>query len=90
MPRLGYGRFLWIYHRNLERYLAKHHGAPWVLAARAGLMAGLLLRLPLVVFRRPRRAPSRRAAAAGLLLALAGALSGWRLQIGRASCRERV
>jgi N-acetylglucosaminyl-diphospho-decaprenol L-rhamnosyltransferase len=82
VPRLGYGRFLWIYHRNLERYLAKHHGAAWALAARASLTAGLLLRLPLVAFRRPRRAASRRAAAAGLLLALAGALSGWRLPRG--------
>jgi N-acetylglucosaminyl-diphospho-decaprenol L-rhamnosyltransferase len=82
VPRLGYGRFLWIYHRNLERYLAKHHGAAWALAARASLAAGLLLRLPLVAFRRPRRAASRRAAAAGLVLALAGAFSGWRLPRG--------
>jgi N-acetylglucosaminyl-diphospho-decaprenol L-rhamnosyltransferase len=79
VPRLGYGRFLWIYHRGLERYLAKHHGAAWLPAARAGLIAGLLLRLPLVAARRPRRAASRREAAAGLLVALAGALSGWRL-----------
>jgi GT2 family glycosyltransferase len=79
VPRLGYGRFLWIYHRNLERYLAKHHGARWALAARASLAAGLLLRLPLVALRRPRRAASRREAARGLLLAMAGALSGWRL-----------
>lgn len=79
VARLGYGRFLWIYHRNLERYLAKHHGAGWVPAARLLLVAGLAMRLPLVVLWRPRRAASRRAAAAGLLLALAGALSGWRL-----------
>jgi len=79
VPRLGYGRFLWIYYRNLERYLAKHHGAAWALAARASLVAGLALRLPLVSLRRPRRAASRREAAAGLLLAIAGALSGWRL-----------
>jgi GT2 family glycosyltransferase len=79
VPRLGYGPFLWIYYRNLERYLAKHHGAAWALAARAGLAAGLAIRLPLVPLRRPRRAASRRDAAAGLLLALAGALSGWRL-----------
>jgi GT2 family glycosyltransferase len=25
VPRLGYGRFLWIYYRNLTRYLGKHH-----------------------------------------------------------------
>jgi N-acetylglucosaminyl-diphospho-decaprenol L-rhamnosyltransferase len=79
VPRLGYGRFLWIYYRNLERYLAKHHGAAWALAARASLAAGLALRLPLVPLRRPRRAASRREAVAGLLLAMAGALSGWRL-----------
>jgi N-acetylglucosaminyl-diphospho-decaprenol L-rhamnosyltransferase len=79
VPRLGYGPFLWIYYRNLERYLAKHHGAAWALAARATLAAGLAIRLPLVPLRRPRRAASRRDAAAGLLLAIAGALSGWRL-----------
>jgi N-acetylglucosaminyl-diphospho-decaprenol L-rhamnosyltransferase len=79
LPCLGYGRFLWIYHRNLERYLAKHHGAAWALAARASLAVGLLVRLPLLALRRPRRAASRREAAAGLLLAMAGALSGWRL-----------
>jgi N-acetylglucosaminyl-diphospho-decaprenol L-rhamnosyltransferase len=75
---LGYGRFLWAYHRNLDRYLRKHHGAAWALAARAVLIAGLSSRLPLLVVRRPRRAASRRDAAAGLLLALAGALSNWR------------
>jgi N-acetylglucosaminyl-diphospho-decaprenol L-rhamnosyltransferase len=79
VSRLGYGRFLWIYHRNLERYLAKHHGAAWALAARASLAAGLVVRLPLLAVRRPRRAASRREAAAGLLLAMAGALTGWRL-----------
>jgi len=79
VPRLGYGPFLWIYYRNLERYLAKHHGATWALAARACLAAGLAIRLPLVPLRRPRRAASRRDAAAGLLLAIAGAVSGWRL-----------
>jgi len=79
VPRLGYGRFLWIYHRNLERYLAKHHGAAWALASRASLAAGLAVRLPLLAVRRPRRAASRREGAAGLLVAIAGALSGWRL-----------
>jgi N-acetylglucosaminyl-diphospho-decaprenol L-rhamnosyltransferase len=79
VSRLGYGPFLWIYYRNLERYLAKHHGAAWALAARVSLAAGLAIRLPLVPLRRPRRAASRREAAAGLVLAIAGALSGWRL-----------
>jgi N-acetylglucosaminyl-diphospho-decaprenol L-rhamnosyltransferase len=79
VPRLGYGRFLWIYHRNLERYLAKHHGAAWALASRVTLAAGLLLRLPLTALRRPHRAASRREGAAGLLVTLAGVFSGWRL-----------
>jgi len=79
VPGLGYGRFLWIYHRNLERYLAKHHGAGWALLARASLAAGLAIRFPLLTVRRPRRAASRREAAAGLLVAMTGALTGWRL-----------
>jgi N-acetylglucosaminyl-diphospho-decaprenol L-rhamnosyltransferase len=79
VPHLGYGRFLWIYYRNLDRYLRKHHGAGWALAARASLAAGLALRLPLLLVRRPRRAATRREGAAGLLVGLAGALSAWRL-----------
>jgi N-acetylglucosaminyl-diphospho-decaprenol L-rhamnosyltransferase len=79
VAQLGYGRFLWIYHRNLERYIAKHHGTGWALAARCSLALGLAVRLPLTLLRRPRRAASRREGAAGLLLALRGALSGWRL-----------
>lgn len=78
VPRLGYGRFLWIYYRNLTRYLARHHGALWALAARAALIPGMAVRLLLLPLRRPRRAVSRREAAAGLLAVLAGALTGWR------------
>ena len=78
VSRLGYGRFLWIYDRNLVRYLRKHHGALWTAGARLLLPLGLFLRLLLLPLRRPRRAPSRGAAAKGLLGALAGALSGWR------------
>lgn len=78
VPRLGYGPFLWIYHRNLDRYLAKHHGRGWALASRLLLAPGLLLRLALLPLRRPRRAASRGDAARGLALALAGALTGWR------------
>ncbi|HEY0781440.1 MAG TPA: glycosyltransferase family 2 protein [Thermoanaerobaculia bacterium] len=77
VPRLGYGPFLWIYYRNLTIYLRKHHGAAWAGAARAATVLGLLLRLLLVPLYRPRRAASRAAAARGLLLALAGAVSGW-------------
>jgi GT2 family glycosyltransferase len=77
VPRLGYGPFLFIYYRNLTRYLAKHHGRAWALAARAALIPGVAARLVALPFRRPRRAASRREALAGLLGVLAGALSGW-------------
>lgn len=77
VPSLGYGRFLYIYYRNLTRYLAKHHGRAWAWAARAALVPGMLLRLVLLPLRRPRRAASRREAFSGLLTVLAGALSGW-------------
>jgi GT2 family glycosyltransferase len=77
VPRLGYGPFLFIYYRNLTRYLAKHHGRAWALAARAALVPGIGARLLVLPFRRPRRAASRREALAGLLAVLAGALSGW-------------
>jgi len=79
VPRLGYGRFLWIYYRNLCRYLDKHHGRRWALAARALLPVGMLLRLALLPVRRPRRAGSRGEAARALVATVAGALSGWRL-----------
>lgn len=75
---LGYGPFLWCYYRNLCRYLAKHHGAGWALAARALLLAGTAGRAALLPLRRPRRAASRRAAAGGLAATALGALSGWR------------
>ncbi|HKI03123.1 MAG TPA: glycosyltransferase [Thermoanaerobaculia bacterium] len=77
VPRLGYGPFLYIYYRNLTRYLAKHHGAGWAAAGRAALVLGTGLRLVLLPLRRPRRAASRREAFAGLLAVLAGAISGW-------------
>jgi N-acetylglucosaminyl-diphospho-decaprenol L-rhamnosyltransferase len=78
VPELGYGPFLWIYGRNLVRYLGKHHGRAWAGAGRAALALGLVLRLAALPLRRPRRAPTRAAAARGLAAALAGALSGWR------------
>ena len=77
VPRLGYGPFLYIYYRNLTRYLAKHHGRGWAAATRAALVPGVAIRLLLLPLRRPRRAASRREALAGLLAVLAGALSGW-------------
>jgi len=78
VPRLGYGPFLSIYYRNLSRYLTKHHGRGWALAARAALVPGIALRLLALPLRRPRRARSRREALAGLLALLAGALTGSR------------
>jgi GT2 family glycosyltransferase len=77
VPRLGYGRFLFLYHRNLTRYLAKHHGQGWAVAARIALIPGIAVRLLALLFRRPRRAASRREALAGLLGVLMGALSSW-------------
>jgi len=64
---LGYARFLPIYYRNLIRYLLKHHGRRWSFAARAVLPFGMLGRLLLVPWRRPRRARTRAEAARGLL-----------------------
>jgi N-acetylglucosaminyl-diphospho-decaprenol L-rhamnosyltransferase len=78
VPKLGYGRFLWIYYRNLTRYLGKHHGRLWSLAARAALVPGMAIRLLLLPFYRPRRAASRSEAFRGLLGVLAGALTGWK------------
>lgn len=82
LPRLGYGRFLWVYHRNLARYLCLHHGRAWAAAARVLLPVGALLRLAALPLRRPRRAPGRGAAAAGLLGVALGAVSGWRRPAG--------
>ena len=78
VSRLGYGPFLYIYYRNLTRYLAKHYGRGWAAAARVALVPGVAVRLLLLPLRRPRRAASRREALAGLLAVLAGVLSGWR------------
>lgn len=78
LPALGYGPFLWVYYRNLARYLERHHGRAWALAARGVLPLGLALRLALLPLRRPRRAATRAAAAAGLAAAIAGAATGWR------------
>jgi len=78
VPRLGYGHFLWIYDRNLVRYLAKHHGRAAAALARALLPAAAIARLVLLPLRRPRRAASRRAAALGLLAVALGAVTEWR------------
>ncbi|HVS03102.1 MAG TPA: glycosyltransferase family 2 protein [Thermoanaerobaculia bacterium] len=73
---LGYGPFLAAYHRNLRRYLRRHHGRGWAAAARALLVKGSALRLALLPLRRPRRAASRRQAAAALLTLGREALTG--------------
>lgn len=78
LPALGYGPFLWIYYRNMGRYLALHHGLVWAMLAHLALPLGMLARLVLLPLRKPRRARSRGEAAAGLLAVLAGAVSGWR------------
>jgi len=75
---LGYGAFLWHYHRNLGRYLRKHHGAMWAVTARALLVVGAVLRALASPLRRPRRATSVGDALAGLATVALGALSGWR------------
>jgi GT2 family glycosyltransferase len=78
VPRLGYGPFLSIYYRNLTRYLAKHHGRAWALAARLALIPGVLVRLAALPFRVPNRAQSRSEAFYCLLGLLRHALLGWR------------
>lgn len=79
VPGLGYGRFLWIYGKNLHRYLGKHHGRAWAAAVRLLQPAAALARLLALPLRKPRRARSRRRAALGLLGVAVGAWSGWRL-----------
>lgn len=78
LPALGYGPFLWIYYKNLVRYLALHHGRGWALATCCALPLGMALRSVLLPLRRPRRAHGRWEAAAALAAVAAGAVSGWR------------
>lgn len=79
VDRLGYGRFLWIHYRNLLGYLRKHHGAVWSLPTRFLLIPACLIRLMLLPIRKPKRAETRSAAAAGLWNLLIGASTNWRL-----------
>jgi GT2 family glycosyltransferase len=76
---LGYERFLWIYYRNLGRYLSKHHSNWLAILARTLTALAATARVPLLALRRPSRAASRREALDGLTSLLLGALSGWRL-----------
>lgn len=77
--KLGYGRFLWIYYRNLTRYLEKHHSRFSATAARLLLALAATIRIPLLAFRKPQRAASRGVAIAGLGALILGAVSRWRL-----------
>ena len=78
LDALGYGPFLWIYYRNLVRYLHKHHGRGWAAAATACLPAAAVARALLLPLRRPRRARSRGDALAGLAGLALGAATGFR------------
>ncbi len=75
---LGYGPFLWIYYRNLVRYLSKHHGPAWARSARCLIPLGMILRFLALALRKPRRAAGRIDAARGLAAVALGAWSGWR------------
>jgi GT2 family glycosyltransferase len=75
---LGFAGFLWCYHRNLGRYLRRHHGAGWALLARALLLLAAPLRAALLPLRRPRRAAGGRDALGALASLALGAATGWR------------
>ncbi|MEM8961815.1 MAG: glycosyltransferase family 2 protein [Acidobacteriota bacterium] len=79
VPRLGYGPFLWVYYRNLQRYLRVHHGRLWVWVSTLTMVAGMKLRLALLPVRRPALTRDRASAARGLVAVISGVLSGWRL-----------
>ena len=76
--QLGYGPFLWIYYRNLVRYLEKHHGAAWAVVARRLLPIGMALRVLALPLRTPTRATGRAEAARSLAAVALGASTGWR------------
>lgn len=84
VPQLGYGPFLWVYYRNLCRYLRRHHGPWWESMARGTVMLGMFLRVLLLPLRRPRRAANRRQAAIALFDVARGAATGWRRPRGHA------
>jgi len=84
VPQLGYGPFLWVYYRNLCRYLRRHHGVFWDVAARGTVILGMLLRLLLLPLRQPRRAANRRQAAIALFDVARGAATAWRRPRGHA------
>ncbi len=75
---LGYGRFLWIYWRNLRRYLLRHHGGLWAATFSLAAFIGALLRLVALPLRSPTRADGRWSAAGALLRVMLGLLTGFR------------
>lgn len=77
VPRLGYRRFLWLYYRNLDRYLTLHHGPVWPRLARVSLVLGMAARLAALPLRCPRQAPNRRVAARALVSVALGAVTGF-------------
>jgi GT2 family glycosyltransferase len=74
---LGYRGFLLAYGRNLQRYVAKHHGALAAGSLRILIPLGALLRLLALPLRRPQRAASRATAAAALWALAGAALTGF-------------
>lgn len=78
VPALGYGPFLWIYYRNLEIYLERHHSALWLLVTRLTLPVAMAARLAVLPLRKPKRARSKKAAALGLMGVLFGSLTRWK------------
>lgn len=78
LPALGYGPFLFVYYRNLVRYLGKHHGGAAAILARALLPLSMLLRILLLPLRRPTRARSRKEALKGLAAVAWGTITGFR------------
>ena len=74
---LGYGGFLRAYARGLHRYTGKHHGRAAAGTLRFLVPLGAAARLLALPLRRPRRAASRREAAAALAALAGDALRGF-------------
>lgn len=75
---LGYDGFLWVYFRNLDRYVALHHGVLARALARGVLTLASVARLALLPLHRPRRAQSRLEAARGFVYMILGTVTGYR------------
>lgn len=86
VPVLGYAAFLWIYHRNMQRYARLHHGPGGAALVGGGALVGAAARMAALPVRRPRRAVSRAAAARALWGLALGVATRWRRP--RALARE--